>query len=79
MKKSIILYTTLGCHLCEEAEQLLNQVEIPENTTIQKRDIIDNQQWLDKYRISIPVLASNGKELNWPFTKIQIQQFLQKL
>jgi len=74
----LFLYSTEVCHLCEEAEALLNQIALPAKLQIEKRDIIDKDEWLEKYRISIPVLALNGKELYWPFNKIQIEQFLEE-
>jgi len=73
---SLYFYTTVTCHLCEEAETLLNQIALPANLQIEKRDIIDKEEWLEKYRISIPVLAFNEKELNWPFNKNQIEHFI---
>ncbi len=72
----LFLYGSDGCHLCEQAAHLLQTLQIP----YQYRDIIDQDAWLEAYRIRIPVLASSqGDELNWPFDAQDIQQFCANL
>ncbi len=73
----LYLYSTIACHLCEEAEEMLVELQQTVEFTLVKRDIIDNAQWLEKYRVSIPVLELNQKELLWPFNKSQIVKFLE--
>ncbi|WMC12132.1 glutaredoxin family protein [Oceanimonas pelagia] len=64
---SLTLFSTDGCHLCEQAWTLLEQTGLAVNAEI--KDIIDNDQWLDAYRIRIPVLRrADGAELDWPFS-----------
>ncbi|MCT7656711.1 glutaredoxin family protein [Oceanimonas sp. NS1] len=63
---SLTLFSTDGCHLCEQAWGLLEQTGLAAATEI--KDIIDNDQWLEAYRIRIPVLRrADGAELDWPF------------
>ena len=72
--KDLILYSTLGCHLCEQAETLLLQL----NITYQKIDIAEQEKWQEHYAIKIPVLLNTPKqqELCWPFTIEEIQALI---
>ncbi|HBN88976.1 MULTISPECIES: glutaredoxin family protein [Rheinheimera] len=77
MQPELILYSTWGCHLCDEAEQLLKQV-----TTVQKYrvvDIVDDEQAFARYRVSIPVLSFGEKELCWPFDAAQLTTWLKDI
>jgi hypothetical protein len=60
------MYSTLGCHLCEEAQRV---VVAALGHTVAERDIVDDPQWLARYEVRIPVLArlDSGAELDWPF------------
>ena len=63
----VTLFHTSGCHLCEQAYELLTQV-VPA-THIQLVDIIDSEEHMALYQTSIPVLKNNknGNKLFWPF------------
>lgn len=68
------LFSTDGCHLCEQAWQLLEQTGLSSQTQV--RDIMDNEQWLADYRVRIPVLRrADGAELDWPFTDADLIAF----
>ncbi|WP_116473137.1 glutaredoxin family protein [Zobellella maritima] len=68
------LFSTDGCHLCEQAWQLLEQNGVSAQTEL--KDIMDNEQWLADYRVRIPVLRrEDGAELNWPFTAADLIEF----
>ncbi|MDP5291956.1 glutaredoxin family protein [Oceanimonas sp. CHS3-5] len=74
---SLTLFSTDGCHLCEQAWGLLEQTGLAADTDI--KDIIDNEQWLDAYRIRIPVLRrEDGAELDWPFSADDLIAFNQE-
>lgn len=63
-----ILYHTDGCHLCEQAEQLLYTL-LPENDELQLIDIMSDEELVSEYQVSIPVLKNQqGQQLFWPFT-----------
>ena len=65
----VILYTTLGCHLCEEAKALLIPLLVRSCWQLQEVDIADDDDLLANYGIRIPVLSiPSVGELNWPFT-----------
>ncbi len=73
----LTLFSTDGCHLCEQAWALLEQTGLAAEAEI--KDIIDNEQWLADYRIRIPVLRrADGAELDWPFTADQLIAFNQE-
>jgi hypothetical protein len=67
------LFGTEGCHLCEEASLLIAEAGID----FKSAEIMDNQEWLDKYSLSIPVLRhiGSGQELAWPFDTQRLQAF----
>lgn len=70
------LFGTEGCHLCEQAEQLLIQLSAP--IDYDKKDISEHPVWHDKYATRIPVLfhLRSGEELNWPFDLASLQLFI---
>lgn len=71
-----ILFGTDGCHLCEEAEALLAEAGIG----FDSKDIIDDEQWQQQYGLLIPVLLhqASGRQLNWPFDRIQLADFIRQ-
>jgi len=74
MQQSLILYGTQGCHLCEDAADILQTLKL----SYQSIDIIDDDGLLERFGTSIPVLqreASNAY-LYWPFNATQVVQWL---
>jgi Glutaredoxin-like domain (DUF836) len=66
--KSLILYSTEGCHLCENAERLLRSMPELTRVTVDVVDIADDATLFARYGTSIPVIATRaGAELAWPF------------
>lgn len=75
MQKQLILYGTLGCHLCEDAERVLQALALTYKTI----DIIDDNRLLEKFATSIPVLEGDGKTyLYWPFNENQVTFWLKQ-
>ena len=75
-----ILYGTSACHLCEQAEALLQQAsrEGPVLAFI-KVDISDSEDLMARYGVRIPVLKRrDGAELGWPFGPAELTAFLQE-
>lgn len=75
MQQQLILYGTLGCHLCEDAERVLQSLGL----TYETMDIMDDNCLLEKFATSIPVLhAINSGEtyLYWPFDESQVSALL---
>lgn len=70
----IALYSTEGCHLCEMAYQLVEQVGV-----INKLHVVDiafDDELFSRYGVTIPVLHYSGSELGWPFDLEKLKQWL---
>ena len=71
----LLLFGTSGCHLCEQAEQIINDC-LPNNfeLTIETIDIAEQEQ----YVIRIPVLyhPETKKDLGWPFDQKLVKEFI---
>lgn len=76
----LIFYTTLGCHLCEHAEELLLALAEAESFELQAVDISSDAKLVELYGIRIPVVknADNDTEIGWPFSLEQLQELLQR-
>jgi hypothetical protein len=78
-----VLYGTEGCHLCDEARDLLDLVLSHQGQLIDYPyiDIVDDDQLLALYGESIPVIKAiqSSKQLGWPFDSIKLIEFLNKL
>lgn len=76
----LILYTTMGCHLCEQAEALLATVAVilSRELVIEAIDIAEDAELVERFGIRIPVLKRtvDEAELNWPFDAQQLLRFL---
>lgn len=81
----IVLYTTLGCHLCDKAKQVI-YAALGYDTHIHEWDIADDDTLMEAYALKIPVLrweegeadgvsvSENAKdELCWPFDAPAVQ------
>jgi len=78
----LLLFGTAGCHLCEQAETIINDC-LP-NTgelIIDSIDIALEEQWQQRYAIRIPVLyhPETTKELGWPFDQTDVNAFIEAL
>lgn len=75
---SYYLYSTLGCHLCEEAKSLLTVMDADHRLQWEEIDIVEDPSLVEIYGVRIPVLRhlASGNELSWPFTRIDLQTWL---
>lgn len=63
------LYGTLGCHLCEQAEQLLQQFSDTRPIRVQQIDIAELPEAESApLATQIPVLQTAQQRLLWPFS-----------
>lgn len=71
----LVLYHTLGCHLCELAEALL----LEQGLHFEKKDIADDEKLMQQFAWTIPVVFNprNKQQLPWPFDSQQLQHWLQ--
>jgi len=72
----LIFYTTSGCHLCEHAAVLLDQLRQLKQLEVEEVDISTDEKLVELYGIRIPVVknAATGKELGWPFDLDELRQ-----
>lgn len=75
---SVILYGTLGCHLCEEAEAIVAPLIAAARAEWRKIDIADDEALMERYGIRIPVLqrCADNAELGWPFSAEDVLEFI---
>jgi hypothetical protein len=79
--QTITLYSTLACHLCEIAEEMILTRIDKSDFFLEKIDIADDPELLKQYGVSIPVLYSSriNKELFWPFDNDSVDSFLTEI
>ncbi|MEE4378337.1 MAG: glutaredoxin family protein [Candidatus Competibacteraceae bacterium] len=71
-----VLYATEGCHLCEEAQSLIQKTL---GMTVTEVDIAENEQLMERYGTRIPVLqrVDTGIEIGWPFDSQAIRRLVE--
>lgn len=76
--QDIILYTTLGCHLCEQAKTVVWPQLAGSQFQLREVDIADSDALMDAYALRIPVLkrADADADLGWPFDAAQLRAYL---
>lgn len=74
----LLLYSTSGCHLCEQAEELLHELESEASIYWETIDIVTDPQLVAAYGIRIPVVVrvADGAELGWPFELDVLRHFV---
>lgn len=75
-ERTLILYGTLGCHLCDEAEALVAPVAVRLGYELRHRDIAEEPTAPEEFETRIPVLERGGRHLFWPFDETGIYRFL---
>ncbi len=76
--KTIILYGTEYCHLCEQAEELVR--ELPKQLyLVEKVDISEDDQLMERYALRIPVVRvqNTTNDLGWPFDSLSLSEYLE--
>ena len=73
--REVVLYTRPDCHLCELAEQMLENGAVRWQTV----DIETSLDLIRKYGTRIPVLyrPDVDRELYWPFTEESVNAFVE--
>ncbi|WP_110458923.1 glutaredoxin family protein [Shewanella algidipiscicola] len=68
------LFHTDACHLCEQAQALIDTLGID----YVKQDICDSDELAQEYGTRIPVFlrADTQAQLNWPFDIPKLKQFI---
>jgi len=65
MKKTVKLYSRPRCHLCETARDILEDLQLQWNFTIEEINIDLDDKLVEKYGIMIPVVELDGEELQY--------------
>ena len=78
---SLQLFSTSGCHLCELANQLLDEVATEIPLTYEEIEIAGSEHLVELYGVRIPVVRDvvSEKELGWPFDRARLELFLRHL
>lgn len=58
----VTLYSKPGCHLCDDARALLEDLAAEIAFELDEVDIRDDVDVFERYRYRIPVIAVNGRE-----------------
>jgi Glutaredoxin-like domain (DUF836) len=80
----LILYSKIGCHLCEGLQEKLAQITDPP-IHLEIREITTNPDWFDRYQYEIPVLCLQVDSTERPIPRFspragipQVQKILQQ-
>ena len=74
---TLILYTTAGCHLCELANAILQNLTSQYQLTIIATEIGDDDDLVERYGIRIPVVQfADNSDIGWPFDQYDIERKL---
>ena len=57
----VTFYTKVGCHLCEEARDMLEDIAALTTYELTEIDIRSNPSIFEKYRYRIPVIVINNE------------------
>ena len=75
--RNLTFYTTVGCHLCELAADLISQLASRCDISVVEIDIVTDEKLADRYGTRIPVVSKGDTqhELSWPFTLEELERF----
>jgi len=75
----IYFYTGPHCSLCDLADLEIGRTSMSSSLTIEKVNIRQSTELYHLYGARIPVLKrdDNNKEIGWPFTTADLEEFLQ--
>ncbi len=79
---TLLLLGTSGCHLCEEAEDIIATCSLePDKVSIESLDIAEQEQYQADFALYIPVLyhPDSSKRLNWPFNAEHVHEFIAQI
>ncbi len=79
--KPVYLYSTLGCHLCEMAKEIVSPLLNYYSLYLEEIEIAESDELVERYGVRIPVLKSphHLDELGWPFDTSQAKAFLDRI
>ena len=74
----LLLFSRADCHLCDQAEALVNSLLVGTPWQLKKVDIDNDPILKQRYQTIIPVLlrCDNQQALNWPFPQSRVRSLL---
>ncbi|WP_445366177.1 glutaredoxin family protein [Microbulbifer sp. ANSA001] len=74
----LMLYTTLGCTLCEKAKLEIWPLLKQYGLRLKEVDIADDDELFERFHLSIPVVGlGNPDDVRaWPFSQSQLDEWL---
>lgn len=70
--ETIKLFSTEGCHLCDQAKSMITGL----NLCFEEVDIAFDDELFSRYGVTIPVVSYNDHEMKWPFTQLELEEWL---
>lgn len=74
--KSLVLYSTDHCALCEEALDLLFSMPELRGLALRVVDVADDDALLRRYGERIPVLRMDGREVDAPIDQAKVMRLI---
>ena len=62
-KLNVVIYSRPGCHLCDEAKQIIEAAGCADDYTLAEINIESDPDLLRRYTNDIPVITINGVEM----------------
>lgn len=60
--REVVMYTRQGCHLCEDAWQVLERAARRHRLSLTKIDVDTDPALAERYGLCVPVVLIDGKE-----------------
>jgi glutaredoxin len=74
---AFVLYTRHGCHLCEDAWELLERVRRRDGIRLEVVDVDRDPQLTARYGLQVPVVTVNGKvRFRGPINAVLLERLL---
>lgn len=64
-KPILTFYTRNGCHLCEQAKTIIDELKRELDFTYEECDIERKDKWTELYGLMIPVVMKDGIEVQY--------------
>jgi len=71
---TLVLLTTEGCHLCEQALGIIQRAA--PGVKVSLLDIATDDALIDAYGERIPVLRHGDTEIDWPFGLLDVRALI---
>lgn len=78
MSRPLILYHRTGCHLCEDMQALLRELQPELGFSLSEVDILYNEELEAKYGLKIPVLEGDDGEIcHYFLDQVALQRYFE--